>query len=123
MIYELETSQGINPWYANTAQIIEKLNIINQIINEVPTQISFSPAFPNPFNPQTQLDFSLAIESDTRLVIYNINGEIVDIIVDRKMQIGTYSFNWDASFEPSGVYFAELTTNKEVKVQKLVYLK
>ena len=123
IIYELEASQGITPWFSNTVQIIEKLNIINQIINKVPTQISFSPAFPNPFNPQTQLDFSLAIESDTRLVIYNINGEIVDIIVDRKMQTGTYSFNWDASFEPSGVYFAELTANKEVKVQKLVYLK
>ncbi len=118
-------SEQIQNWYPNGVNIIEKLyfNVITESLS-IPTEIRFNPAFPNPFNPSTQLNFSINNSSNVKLTIYNLNGKIVESLIDNHLSEGDHSINWNAEFEPAGVYFAELLVNQKlISVQKLIYLK
>ncbi len=49
---------------------------------------------PNPFNPFTNIAFSLDHSGDTKLIVYNISGQIIDVIIDDYMEPGTHSTVW-----------------------------
>ena len=83
----------------------------------------FEAAFPNPFNPYTQLKFNLDEQSLTTLKVYDINGKLIEELENSYLNIGSHLYTWDASQFPSGIYFAELTTKNYNSVQKLIYLK
>jgi len=123
LIYDLQSSIAINEWKNNSFDIIEELHFVeheNQIIVE---EFLFESAFPNPFNPQTNLRFTLTQNCKTVLKVYNINGKVIDIIEDKFLEAGNYIYTWDASPFPTGIYFAELSTKESNFVQKIIYLK
>ncbi len=53
--------------------------------------------YPNPFNPSTKISFTLPEESNVKLVIYNLLGEEVATLINREMNAGFHSVNFDAS--------------------------
>jgi hypothetical protein len=63
---------------------------------------------PNPFNPTTDITFSLGLDGQTSLVVYDALGRKVATLVDGYMQPGTYAVTWDASAQPSGLYYYRL---------------
>jgi hypothetical protein len=65
---------------------------------------------PNPFNPTTEISFSLGLDGNTTLVIYNAAGIPVVKLIDRHMSSGVYRATWDATAFPSGLYFYRLTS-------------
>lgn len=84
--------------------------------------------YPNPFNPQTTIVFSLAEKSKTALKIYNAKGELIRTLVDADYDKGNYRCIWDGSDDAgkdvtSGIYFYHLTTSESVKSGKMVLLK
>lgn len=88
----------------------------------------FSGVHPNPFNPETSLNYSIAEEGKAELSIYNIKGQKVRTLVSRSHEPGEYSVIWkgkadDDKSVSSGVYFAVLKTGKKVMHQKLMLLK
>ena len=89
----------------------------------VPTEYSLDQNYPNPFNPATTIKFSLPEVSDVKLTIYNTIGQRVAVIVNSRMDAGSYSINWDASNVASGLYFYELSTKNFTSVKKMMLLK
>ena len=80
--------------------------------------------YPNPFNPITMINYQLAMTSNVELTIYNLLGEKVATLVDRKKSAGAYSAQWDASGFASGVYVYTLQTGTGYKQsRKLLLLK
>jgi hypothetical protein len=84
--------------------------------------------FPNPFNPNTTISFSLPRESNVNLSIYNIRGQKVKTLLNAKMTDGPHSVVWhgtDAcgSSVGSGIYFYRLETEGFSKTSKMVLLK
>jgi hypothetical protein len=84
--------------------------------------------YPNPFNPQTSLSYSLPKTARTRLAIYNSAGEQVAILVDRDQSPGRYTVRWDGrdglgKSVASGIYFCRLEAGAESRVQKLVLVR
>jgi PKD repeat protein len=67
-------------------------------------------ATPNPFNPSTDIQFSLGMDGPTRLVVYNALGEEVAVLVDEYLQPGTYQATWNAAAFPDGLYYYRLTS-------------
>jgi len=65
---------------------------------------------PNPFNPTTEIRFSLGLDGPTRLVIHDALGRAVATLVDGYLQPGEYSVVWDASDQPSGLYYYRLVS-------------
>jgi hypothetical protein len=79
--------------------------------------------FPNPFNANTKITFSIPKSSNISLKIYNSIGEEIDVLIEQFMNTGNYSYQFDASKLSSGIYFYRLTTNEYIKTKKMIVLK
>jgi hypothetical protein len=64
--------------------------------------------YPNPFNPLTLISFSLPVDGYFNLNIYNIQGELIDVISDGNLSSGNHSIEWNAKSFPSGIYFYQM---------------
>jgi hypothetical protein len=67
--------------------------------------------FPNPFNPSTKINFSLAVDSKVKLNIYNLLGEQVAQLLNSNLTAGNHDVVFDATNLNSGVYFYKLEAN------------
>ncbi|HKW13682.1 MAG TPA: FlgD immunoglobulin-like domain containing protein, partial [Candidatus Krumholzibacteria bacterium] len=84
--------------------------------------------FPNPFNPQTTIAFSIQKASNVHLSIYDVTGSRVRDLVDEKRVPGAYRVVWDGLNQKgnsvaSGVYFYKLTAGEFTSAKKMVLLK
>ncbi len=60
---------------------------------------------PNPFNPNTAIQFSIPNAGNARLEVYNASGQLVEVLADRYFSAGSHMVNWNTSGRSSGVYF------------------
>ncbi|HTX18323.1 MAG TPA: T9SS type A sorting domain-containing protein [Bacteroidota bacterium] len=89
-----------------------------------PKAFSLSEAYPNPFNPSTNIRYTLATAGLTSLRIYNVLGQLVKTVVDNVSQeAGTYTVHVDMSNVTSGVYFYALEQGQNRLVHKMMLLK
>jgi arabinogalactan endo-1,4-beta-galactosidase len=70
--------------------------------------------FPNPFNPITNIHYEIQRSGFVEIMIYNINGELVESIVKQDQHKGEHSVLWNSEGLSSGVYFYQLKLNGEV---------
>ena len=91
----------------------------------IPDQIIIYPVYPNPFNPVTTIRFDIP-EGAANLLslrIFDINGGLVETLMDGQREPGIYTVQWDGSDQPSGVYFSRLESGSTVAARKLILLK
>ncbi|MCI0616724.1 T9SS type A sorting domain-containing protein, partial [bacterium] len=80
--------------------------------------------YPNPFNAETTIAFHLPFPSRVNLEIFNLHGEKIETLLDRKnFTAGAHKINWQAEGLTSGIYFYHLRTNDFVETRKLILLK
>ena len=80
-------------------------------------------AYPNPFNPTTNLTLDLNTDSNVSISVYNVMGQLVDVLVNESLSAGSYPFAWNASETPSGLYFIKTEVGSATSVQKVMLLK
>ncbi len=85
-------------------------------------------AYPNPFNPETTLSFELKAASDATLEVFNIKGQKVNTLVERRLSKGSHTVVWSGDDKngntvPSGIYFYKLTAGNETLTKKAVLMK
>jgi hypothetical protein len=90
---------------------------------ELPSQIGITSIYPNPFNPQTTIEYAIDRYSHVRINIYNLNGVLVESLIDEYQVPGYYSTAWNPSGQSSGIFIINLTNNQVSIVKKLVYIK
>jgi len=95
----------------------------DQVTELIPTEFELHQNRPNPFNPTTNIGFSLPEASHVQLDIYNILGQRVITLVNRYYQAGIYTVTWDASRQPSGIYFYRIITGDKTAQSKMLLLK
>ena len=89
-----------------------------------PNQFTLYPAYPNPFNPLTTIQFDVETTlSKSVLNIYDISGKNVATLINERLKSGNYEVQWDASGFSSGVYFSELISGENRVSQKMILLK
>jgi hypothetical protein len=89
---------------------------------------SLSDNYPNPFNPETEISFSLPERNQVSLVIYNILGKKVKTLVNGEMEAGTHTVSWNGKDEAgnqvaSGIYFYKLSAGELTATKKMVLTK
>lgn len=89
----------------------------------LPTEFALHAAYPNPFNPSTELRFDLAQNGMTVLKVYDTLGREVATLLDGQMTAGIHTVRFDASSLSSGLYFARLVSGANTAVQKIVLMK
>jgi lysyl endopeptidase len=94
-----------------------------EILDVTPAGFALHQAYPNPFNPKTNISFELPFASDVTLSVYNIIGEEIANLVKGRINEGIHSVSWNANAFPSGLYFVRLDADNQVLSQKLILLK
>ena len=89
-----------------------------------PQQYSLMQNHPNPFNPVTQIQYTLSEPTLVRLVVYNTVGQQIRELVNAYQYAGEYTIPFSAESLPGGIYFYKLSTDKGfVDVKRMVLLK
>jgi hypothetical protein len=91
--------------------------------NDLPLAFALGNAYPNPFNPTTTIDFTLAVTGETSLVVFDLAGREVARLAGGVMSAGTHSVVFDASELASGVYFYTLNAEGFSTSRKMVLVK
>jgi aminopeptidase N len=89
----------------------------------LPSTVELDQNFPNPFNPETVIRFSLPSKSAVRLVVYDVLGRIVAVLVDGTKEAGRHEVRWNAGDVPSGIYLCRLEGEAQAPLRKLVLVK
>jgi hypothetical protein len=90
---------------------------------DVPGVFSLGQNFPNPFNPETTIRYSLPSRSHVVLAVYNALGERVAVLAEGEQESGFHEVRFDGSALASGVYFYRLQSTGFVQTKKLSLLK
>ncbi|GBD89133.1 doubled CXXCH motif [bacterium BMS3Abin03] len=89
----------------------------------IPETYALSQNFPNPFNPATQINFSIPEASTVKIVVYDIVGREVEVLVNDYLDAGNYSTSWNAANYASGIYLYRMETNGFAQVKKMILMK
>ena len=90
---------------------------------KLPLNFRLYQSYPNPFNPNTTIKFSIPTHSFTTLKIFDISGREIATIVSGQLPSGNYSKEWNAADMPSGVYFYRIEAGNFTDTKKFVLLK
>ena len=80
-------------------------------INFQPEHFQVYQNFPNPFNPSTKINFDIEIDSNVKLSIYNLKGQLVHEHNFGYLNPGLYSYEFNASNLTSGNYIYNISTS------------
>ncbi len=90
---------------------------------ELPVSVELSGNYPNPFNPETTIEYALPKAMAVRLAVYDLLGREVDLLVDGVRQAATYRVRFDASGLPGGMYLYRLEISGQVLTRRMILLK
>ena len=79
--------------------------------------------YPNPFNPMTVIEYSIAEPAHVELIIYNTLGQKVKTLVNENRTAGVHRATFDATNLASGVYYYQISSDKFNQVKKMLLLK
>ncbi len=89
----------------------------------IPAVFALHEAYPNPFNPVTELRFDLPEAGNVTLKVFDVLGRQHAVLVDGFRAAGSYQTTFDARALPTGLYFARLESHGHTQVQKLMLVK
>lgn len=95
----------------------------------LPNQTELWYAYPNPFNPETQINYTLTEPTEVTLAVYDLLGrKIKDFVENEYTYAGTYSFTWDGLTNErkkcaSGTYIIVLETRNDLITQKILLVR
>lgn len=96
---------------------------INNISGTVPNSFSVSQNHPNPFNPQTKINFDVSENGFVILKVYDILGREVTTLVNEIKTPGKYSVDFNGNELSSGIYFYKFECNGFVEIKKMLFIK
>ena len=79
--------------------------------------------YPNPFNPETTIDYALPHEGKVRLAVYDLLGREVAVLVDEPLSAGHHAVRFRGDDLPSGPYVYHLQVGDEVAVRTMMLVK
>jgi Secretion system C-terminal sorting domain len=96
---------------------------IIQVDFSSPKSFELRQNYPNPFNPSTTITFTLPVNENVSLSIYNMLGEEIKVLQNGFLEAGTYSYNFIADGLASGFYIYKLSSKNKIQTKKMLLLK
>ena len=110
------------PCFANNTTPI--LSRLLDTQDEVANSVVLKGAYPNPFNPVTNIQFNVeSMSANVEVNVLDIQGRLVDRLVNNEYGIGSHEIVFNAEQLSSGIYFIQLVSNQEVSYSKIILLK
>lgn len=107
---------------------IDALNIVGLVgitnhNSETPKEFNLSQNYPDPFNPSTNISYSIPKAGNVKIEVFDILGTEVTVIVNEFKQAGNYVLKFDASKLSSGMYFYKMTSGTFADTKKMILVK
>ena len=120
-----------NVWPLDSLQFIDNVLEYNPVIidaiansdRQIFNSFTLYQNYPNPFNPKTVISYALPVTCHLDLSIYNLLGQKVATLVNKKQPAGGYKVEWDATDFSSGVYIYQIRAGEYNEVKKMILLK
>jgi hypothetical protein len=80
------------------------------------------PNYPNPFNSSTSFSYNIIRRGFVQLIIYNNQGQLIDVLVNEKQEAGCYAIKWNAENFCSGLYLFKFIFNNESIINKMILI-
>jgi photosystem II stability/assembly factor-like uncharacterized protein len=109
----------------NVIKLADTLGILTGVSsnNNIPAEYSLSQNYPNPFNPTTNIVYNIAESGLVKLTVFDVLGRVVETLVNEEMIAGSHEAVWNASGNPSGIYFYTLETAAFTQTKKMMLIK
>ena len=98
-------------------------NSVGDMALNAPLNFALMPAYPNPFNPETNLRFNIPNDGKVEIAVYNVYGSEIAKLANSYYQAGSYVVKFNADNLPGGVYFARMFAQDFQQTQKIVLVK
>ena len=89
----------------------------------IPDQFQLYQNYPNPFNNTTTISYQLPEAGSVNLSIYNISGQLVEVLENGRKPANSYKVRWDAGGYASGIYFVRLSAGRHTAINKMLLVK
>lgn len=106
------------------------LHTVTEIVSDVDEKSNMqvkdfvlSDNFPNPFNSQTTISYSIPITSLVQIQVFDILGREVSTLLNEEKAAGNYKINFNASELTSGIYFYRIKASNFVETKKMILMK
>ena len=121
-LYEGEDNES----FASNAHYVQITSTEDDPI--LPLTTALKGNYPNPFNPETTIQFDLSVESMLRIDIFNIKGQRVTTLVNELYKPGEHTIVWKGTDSngrqvASGVYFYRMTTDEYSAVKRMMLVR
>ena len=103
-------------------EAITKLKVVSDEFTH-PIDLVMMQNYPNPFNPSTKISFTIPVDANVDLSIYNALGELVSNMVSEHLLAGYHEYQFNASKLASGVYFYRIKAGDLVLTKKMVLIR
>ena len=90
--------------------------------DKLPSEYQLSQNYPNPFNPETTIDFRIDADSHVNISIFDINGNLVQELVNEWKASGSHQVKFSGHSIPSGIYFYKMTTKGFADIRKMTLI-
>lgn len=117
-IESLQLSSGDTLWITAGQNVLSNTGEVG-----VPQTFALHQNYPNPFNPTTTIQFDLPEEAWVKVTIYNVAGQLVEILANKTYNAGYQTLNWNASGVNSGLYFYRIDAGNFHAIKKCMLLK
>lgn len=91
--------------------------------SDIPIDYSLSQNFPNPFNPETSIRYSIPEQSHVTIKVFDILGREVTTLVDGEKNVGNYEVKFNSKKISSGIYFYRIQAGDFLSTKKMIVLK
>ena len=91
-------------------------------VDKLPSEYQLSQNYPNPFNPETTIDFRIDADSHVNISIFDINGNLVQELVNEWKASGSHQVKFSGHSIPSGIYFYKMTTKGFADIRKMTLI-
>ncbi|MDD3559012.1 MAG: T9SS type A sorting domain-containing protein [Melioribacteraceae bacterium] len=118
------TSGGLSPASNKVSAAVDDVGQLEKmtVTNNNENEISLS-NYPNPFNPETTISFSIANSSLVSITVYDLLGRKIAELINEIKEAGSYEVNFNAENHPSGLFIYKLTTNVNIVTKKMMLLR
>ena len=95
---------------------------ISPLPPQSPGKIDLVSNYPNPFNPTTTITFTLSEAAFASVHIYNIQGQLIRTLVEKRLNNGKHEIDFDAENLSSGIYLYQITAGNVKLTKKMILL-
>ncbi|MCF7809257.1 MAG: family 10 glycosylhydrolase [Candidatus Marinimicrobia bacterium] len=124
LTYDPVNGDSLGMIYFDDLRVAKKQSTVSRdAVKQIPDEMVLHQNFPNPFNPDTRISYTIPRPMRVDLSVYNVRGQEVQQLVNEHQIAGNHELNFHGSELPTGVYLLRLSTEEGSQTRRMLLIK